>query len=101
MKNNVEIRFDELSVGKELMTIADELVESRSVVGLIALSGICHELINKGIIDGNLECNYSFVSISDYTSFAVEAIEQNKSTEEIKSNWQRPEPDDFTKTNTK
>ena len=101
MKDNVELSFDELSVGKELMTIADELVESRSVVGLIALSGICHELINKGIIDGNLECSYSFISISDYASFATEAIKHHESTDKIKSNWQRPEPNNFTRTNTK
>lgn len=97
MKDNVELSFDELSVGKELMTITDELVECRSVDGLIAVSGICHELIDKGVIDGNLECSYSFISISDYASFAAEAIKRHESTDKIKSNWQRPEPDNFTK----
>lgn len=95
-----DVRSDvpgELKIGKELMTIADELVRARSIDGLIAVSRICGEMINKGIDDGNLKCYYSLVSISTYTSSAVEGIKTGKSTDEIMTSWQRPEPNDFTK----
>lgn len=91
--------FGDLKIGKELMTIADELVKSRSIDGLIAVSKICGEMINNGIDDGNLECYYSFISISTYTSSAVDAIRAGKSTAEIMTCWERPEPDNFTKDN--
>lgn len=97
MSNVDAEEYGELSIGRELMVIADELVRVRSIDGLIAVSKICSEMINKGVDDGNLKCYYSFVSISTYTSSAVEGIKTGKSTEEIMSSWQRPEPNDFTK----
>lgn len=95
MSNATELSFDELNIGRELMTITDELTEQRSEDGLTAVARICGELIKNGVIDGNLECNYSFVSISDYASFAAGAIRRHESTVSIKSNWQRPDPNNF------
>lgn len=97
MENNITTNNErfELDVANRLMELTDIMIDIRRPEGLVAIAGICYELIDKNAIDSNLENYYSYLDIAEYASYAGQAIGNDVPTEEIKENWLRPAGDDL------
>jgi hypothetical protein len=80
--NNVEPNHRSANIGKEILNLADLLVDARNMEGLEKLSDVVTGLILANVIDAE---KVSLIEVNEYIGLAIESIEKNLPIEEIKS----------------
>jgi hypothetical protein len=80
--NNVEPNYRSANIGKEILNLADLLVDARNMEGLEKLSDVVTGLILANVIDAE---KVSLIEVNEYIGLAIESIEKNLPIEEIKS----------------